>query len=81
MRNSRGHMVSIPHHSLQRRGGGRDGWGEHPSCGALMGRNEMWTLHYPTHTRTHTDTLSVWHRATVHQLRPPQIQLKGVFHP
>lgn len=37
-------MVSIPHHSLQRQGGGQDGWGEHPSCGALMGRNKMWTL-------------------------------------
>lgn len=37
-------MVSIQHHSLQRQGGGWDGWGEHPSCGALMGRNKMWML-------------------------------------
>lgn len=37
-------MVSIPHHSLQRQGGGQDGWGEHPSCGALKGSNKKWTL-------------------------------------
>lgn len=30
-------MVSIPHHSHQRQGGGQDGWGEHPSCAAFMG--------------------------------------------
>lgn len=38
VRNSGGHMVSIPHHSLQRQGGGQDGWG------ALMERNKMQTL-------------------------------------